>query len=90
LDEPSSSLDLHATRGLREILRKLARNGIGIVMVTHHLPDIIPEMRRVVLIRGGRVYRDGPKEQVLEAGTLSGLFGIPVEVLERGGYYHVL
>ena len=90
LDEPTSSLDLHATRELREILRKLARNGISIVMVTHHLPDIIPEMRRVVLIRNGRVYRDGPKEQVLEAATLTGLFGIPVEVLERGGYYHVL
>jgi iron complex transport system ATP-binding protein len=90
LDEPTSSLDLHATHELREILRKLARNGISIVMVTHHLPDIIPEMRRVVLIRDGRVYRDGPKEQVLEAATLTGLFGIPVEVLERGGYYHVL
>ena len=74
LDEPTSSLDLHATHELREILRKLARNGISILMVTHHLPDIIPEMRRVVLIRGGRVYRDGPKD----------------EVLERGGYYHVL
>ncbi len=59
-------------------------------MVTHHLPDIIPEMRRVVLIRQGRVVMDGPKEQVLEAGALSGLFGIPVEVLERGGYHHVL
>jgi iron complex transport system ATP-binding protein len=90
LDEPTSSLDLHATRELREILRKLARNGIGIVMVTHHLADIIPEIRRVVLIRDGRVYRDGPKEEVLEARTLTGLFGIPVEVLERGGYYHVL
>ena len=62
LDEPTSSLDLHATHELREILRKLARNGISIIMVTHHLPDIIPEMRRVVLIRDGRVYRDGPKE----------------------------
>jgi iron complex transport system ATP-binding protein len=90
LDEPTTSLDLHATHELREIFRKLAANGISIIMVTHHLPDIIPEMRRVVLIRDGRVYRDGPKEEVLEARTLSGLFGIPVEVLERGGYYHVL
>ena len=90
LDEPTSSLDLHATCELREILRKLARNGISIIMVTHHLPDIIPEMRRVVLIRQGRVHCDGPKEQVLEAVTLTALFGVPVEVLERGGYYHVL
>jgi iron complex transport system ATP-binding protein len=89
-DEPSTSLDLHATRELRGILRKLAGRGISIVMVTHHLPDIIPEMRRVVLIRGGRVYCDGPKERVLEAGNLSALFGTPVEVLKRGGYYHVI
>jgi iron complex transport system ATP-binding protein len=90
LDEPTTSLDLRATWELREVLRKLAANGISILMVTHHLPDIIPEMRRVVLIREGRVVLDGLKEQVLEAGALSGVFGVPVEVLERGGYYHVL
>ena len=90
LDEPTTSLDLRATCELRDVLRKLAGNGISILMVTHHLPDIIPEMQRVVLIREGRVVMDGPKERVLEAGALSGLFGIPVEVLERGGYYHVL
>ena len=90
LDEPTTSLDLRATYELREVLRKLAGNGISILMVTHHLPDIIPEIRRVVLMREGRVALDGPKERVLEAGALSGLFGVPVEVLERGGYYHVL
>jgi iron complex transport system ATP-binding protein len=90
LDEPTSSLDLHATYELREILRKLAEEGISIIMVTHHLPDIIPEMRRVVLFRDGRVYCDGLKEEVLREGPLGSLFRIPVEVLERGGYYHVL
>jgi iron complex transport system ATP-binding protein len=90
LDEPSNSLDLHATHELRETLRKLASAGITILMVTHHLPDIIPEMRRVILIREGKVYRDGSKEDVLTSDTLTGLFGIPVEVIERGGYYHVL
>jgi iron complex transport system ATP-binding protein len=90
LDEPTTSLDLHATHELRRILSKLARSGISILMVTHHLPDIIPEIRRVILIKDGRVYRDGPKEQVLDAATLSTLFSTPVEVLERGGYYHVL
>jgi iron complex transport system ATP-binding protein len=90
LDEPTTSLDLRATWELREVLRKLAGNGISILMVTHHLPDIIPEMRRVVLIRQGRVVMDGDKERVLEAGALSEVFGVPVEVLERGGYYHVL
>jgi iron complex transport system ATP-binding protein len=58
--------------------------------VTHHLPDIIPEMRRVILIRNGRIFCDGPKEQLLRPETLSNLFGVPVEVIERQGYYHVL
>ena len=90
LDEPTTSLDLRATYELREILRKLARNGIGMIMVTHHLPDIIPEMQRVVLLANGRVCRDGPKREVLAAAALQEMFGIPVEVLERDGYYHVL
>ncbi len=90
LDEPTTSLDLRATYELREILRKLAAGGIGIVMVTHHLPDILPEMRRAVLFRQGRVFCDGPVDQVLQAGPLGELFGIPVEVLERDGYRHVL
>src|SRR5215472_3796583 len=66
LDEPTTSLDLHATHELREILRKLAAQGISIVMVTHHLPDIIPEIARVILFREGRVACDGPKDQVLQ------------------------
>jgi iron complex transport system ATP-binding protein len=90
LDEPTSSLDLRATTELREILRKLAQRGISIIMVTHHLADIIPEIRRVVLIRDGRIIHDGAKEELLNAQTLTKLFGIPVEVLERGSYYHVL
>ncbi len=90
LDEPTTSLDLHATHELREILRKLTASGISILMVTHHLPDIIPEIARVVLFRNGGVFLDGPKADILQAGPLSELFGIPVEVLERGGYYHVL
>jgi iron complex transport system ATP-binding protein len=90
LDEPSNSLDLHATYELREIFRKLAQKGISLIMVTHHLPDIIPEISRVVLIRNGRIFCDGPKQQVLQTVTLSTLFGIPVEVIERSGYYHAL
>ena len=56
-------------------------------MVTHHLPDIIPEMRRVVTIRDGRIHGDGPTEQALTASALGSIFGVPVEVLERDGYF---
>jgi iron complex transport system ATP-binding protein len=89
LDEPTTSLDFHAKHELRKMLRKLAQSGIGIVMVTHNLTDIIPEIGRVVLLKDGRVYKDGPKSEVLTAELLTTLFGTPVEVTRRNGYYHI-
>jgi iron complex transport system ATP-binding protein len=89
LDEPSNSLDVFAQHELREIMRKLARAGIGIILVTHHLADIIPEIDRVILMREGRIAADGCKQHVLTATALAGLFGLPVELTQRDGYYHL-
>jgi iron complex transport system ATP-binding protein len=89
LDEPSTALDLFAQHELRQILSKLARSGIGIVMVTHHLSDLIPEIERVVLMDRGRVVEDGSKQEVLVASKLSALFRQPLELTERNGYYNL-
>ena len=89
LDEPTSSLDLHAAYELRTIFRKIASTGTGIIMVTHHLHDIIPEIARVILLKSGRVFADGPKETVLTPDTLAGLFGTRFELMKRDGYYHL-
>jgi iron complex transport system ATP-binding protein len=89
LDEPSTALDLFAQHELRQILSKLARSGIGIVMVTHHLSDLIPEIERVVLMDRGRIVEDGLKQEVLVASKLSALFHQPLELSERNGYYNL-
>jgi iron complex transport system ATP-binding protein len=89
LDEPSTSLDLFAQHELREIVRKLAQSGIGILLVTHHLSDIIPEIDRVILMRAGQIVGDGAKDALLTAESLQRLFGIEVELAQRGGYYHL-
>jgi iron complex transport system ATP-binding protein len=88
-DEPSNSLDVSAQHELREIMRQLARTGTGIILVTHHLADIVPEIERVVLMRAGRVVADGPKEQLLTEAALGDLFGLPVSVARRDGYFHL-
>lgn len=88
-DEPSNSLDVLAQHELREIVRKLAATGIGIILVTHHLADIIPEIERIILLREGRLVADGPKDRILTAATLETLFGVPVEISRRDGYYHL-
>jgi iron complex transport system ATP-binding protein len=80
LDEPSNALDLAAQRELRETLRRLAQEGTGLVLVTHHLGDILPEIERVILMRGGRIVGDGPRAELLTAPKLSELFNTPVRI----------
>ena len=89
LDEPSNSLDLAATHDLRETMRALARSGITLLLVTHHLPDIVPEIERVIFLRHGRVYRDGAKRDVLTQASLTDLFARPVDLIERDGYFNL-
>jgi iron complex transport system ATP-binding protein len=88
-DEPCNSLDILAQRSLRETMRSLANSGIGIILVTHELSDIVPEIERVVLMSRGRIVADGRKEVVLQADSLSKLFGLRVELGRRDGYYHI-
>src|SRR5579863_5694681 len=80
LDEPSNALDLAAQRELRETLRRLAAEGTGLVLVTHHLGDILPEIDRIILMRGGEIVGDGPRAELLTEARLSELFHTPVRI----------
>jgi iron complex transport system ATP-binding protein len=88
-DEPSNALDIGAQMQLRDTMRELARGGLGILLVTHHVSEIIPEIERVVLLRDGRVIADGRKEQILTADRLSSLFNTKIELARRDGYVYV-
>jgi iron complex transport system ATP-binding protein len=90
LDEPANSLDLWALHSFRESIRKIASSGKSVILVTHNLQDIIPEINRVILIREGKILRDGGKKDILTDANLSELFSLPVKVLENGGYYQAL
>ena len=87
LDEPSNALDLAAQQGLREMLRRLAQQGTGMLLITHHIADILPEIGRVILMRGGRIVADGAKRKLLTAPVLSELLGVPVRVTEEDGFF---
>jgi iron complex transport system ATP-binding protein len=88
LDEPSNALDLAAQQELRTMLRRLAQEGTGILLITHHIADILPEIGRVILMREGRIVADGGKHQLLTGAVLSELFGVKVELTERDGFFH--
>ena len=87
LDEPTSSLDVRAQHEVRQAMRRLARSGVTVILVTHHLPDIIPEIGRAILLKNGRIFFDGSKKSALDPERLSALFAVQVRVEEAGGCY---
>ena len=88
LDEPTTGLDLVARHGFMERVREIARAGTTLILITHHIEEIVPEISRVVLLRDGRIIEDGPKPEALSAESLTRLFGIPVTTEEAGGYLY--
>jgi iron complex transport system ATP-binding protein len=89
LDEPTVSLDIRGRRELITAMRRLARAGKSLVLVTHTLDDVLPEIDRVVTLRGGRILHDGPAREVLRSDPLSELFGVDVHVAQQDGAWHM-
>lgn len=90
LDEPTSGLDLKAGFQYLDHLRTLMHNRKTVILVTHHIHEIPPEIERVILLKDGHVVDDGPKRNVLTEAKLRTLFGVPLHLIERGGFYQVL
>ena len=87
LDEPVTGLDPAAADDLYRTLRYLNRTeGMAVVMVTHDPADIIPEMERVIMLKEGRIFRDGGMD-VLDEVNLSELFEVPVRLKKSEGRF---
>ena len=89
LDEPTRGLDLVARHAFMERVRDVARQGTTILLVTHYVEEIIPEIDRVMLLERGRIAFDGSKREVLTGPRLSQIFAGALLVHEDGGYFHV-
>ena len=79
-DEPCTGLDPEGMYSVRKSMRTLAQAGKGIVLVTHYPEDVIPEIKRLVLLKEGRIFADGPKSELLRSGPMSALFDAPLQV----------
>lgn len=90
LDEPTAGLDLAAAFFYLQTVRSLIAGGVSVVLVTHHINEIPPEIGRIVLLKCGRVVGDGEKSQVLTKQSLAALYDTQLKVVESGGYYVVL
>lgn len=87
LDEPTTGLDFAASFDYLERIRALSHRGCSIVLVTHHLNEIPPEVERVVVLQNGRIAADGPKDDVIDADVLSEIYGTKIRIVEIAGYF---
>jgi iron complex transport system ATP-binding protein len=78
---------LPARRRFLETLSGIAGAGKTIILVTHHVEEVLPEIRRTVLLSKGKVFQDGSTDAVLTSVHLSALFGEPIEVRRQNGAY---
>ena len=90
LDEPTNGLDLRARFELLSSLRQLARNGTTLLLVTHQIETILPEMQRALLLKHGQLMASGSTDQLLQNAELSQLFETPLQVIEQNGWRQVL
>ena len=89
LDEPTTGLDVVARHRFMEQVRQVAREGTTVLLVTQHIDEIFPEVRRVIVLAEGRLIGDGPKDKVLRGPALAAAFGGPLRVTCEEGYYYV-
>lgn len=87
LDEPTTGLDLPSRHHFLQMVRGLAGRGKTLILVTHHVEEIIPEIDRLILLKQGRVFADGPKSELLTSKHVSELFDLPVQVTRHGEAY---
>ena len=89
LDEPTSGLDIVARHQFLDAMNRLAQEGTTVILVTHHVEEILPDTKQVALIRGGRIEFTGPPADALTAERLSLLFDARLTVERAGEYFHV-
>lgn len=89
-DEPTSSLDIQGAFHVLRDMRELIASGSSVILATHHIHEIIPEIERVIFLREGKVIADGPKRELLCDQAISDLYHTRVHLTERKGYYQAL
>ncbi len=89
LDEPTNGLDVKAAHAILRDLSELAKSGTTLLLVTHHVQEILPEIDRILLLKNGEIFADGNKTEVLNSQQLSALYETPLTLVEQNGFYQI-
>lgn len=91
LDEPCAGLDPVAREKFLRFVDQLARrrNSPALVLVTHHVEEIMPAFTHALLLRQGRVVAAGARRRVLTSENLSATFAAPLRLTHVRGRYRL-
>ena len=89
LDEPCAGLDPVAREHFLQFIQRIARvrGAPTMVLVTHHVEEIVPIFSHVLVLKSGRVLAAGARARVLTSSTLSKAFEAPVRLSRVRGRY---
>jgi iron complex transport system ATP-binding protein len=89
LDEPCAGLDPVAREHYLQWMQTLAARpkSPSLVMVTHHVEEILPAITHCLLLKDGRVFASGPKHDILTSANLSAIYGSIVKLTRQGERY---
>lgn len=89
LDEPCAGLDPAAREHFLDFLDRLGRrkNAPSLVLVTHHVEEIMPVFTHALIMKGGAKLAEGLVRQALTASNLSAAFETPIRLKKRDGRY---
>lgn len=91
LDEPCNGLDVKAKHEYLQWVNELMseKQGPSVVMITHHIDEIMPNITHVLLIKNGMVFKKGKKEEVLTDENLTNVLEMPIRIKKHNGYYFI-
>lgn len=88
LDEPTNGLDIKAQRNFLKLIKKLT-SSMSIIIITHHIEEIIEEISHVALIAENRIYLQGKKEKLMTSENISKVFDLNIELEQKNGRYFI-
>jgi ribose transport system ATP-binding protein len=62
-DEPTRGIDVGAKQEIYQLMRRLAADGIGIVMISSELPEVIGMSDRILVMHEGKIAAEIPADQ---------------------------
>lgn len=88
LDEPTTGLDIKSQYDFLALIKELAKTKT-IILITHHIEEIIPEIKKVVMLKNGEIFKIGTKEEIITSKNLSQLFNTNIEIKKQNDRFYI-